>query len=61
VLNSWRGRVSIVAHLRFHPQNAFVTVPPYELTLAGPAGERAIAPLETRRTPVYSTPGPGRR
>lgn len=48
LLQPWRGRVSIIAHVRFHPHNTYIEVPPYELSLGG-----AIAPLETRRIPIH--------
>lgn len=56
LLQPWRGRVSIVAHLRFHPLNTYVEVPPYELSLGG-----AIAPLETRRIPIHVNVASGTR
>ncbi len=32
-IRSFRNRVSIVAHLRFHPQNAYVVAPPVDVML----------------------------
>ena len=54
MLQPWRGRVSIVAHLRFHPQNALVAVPAYEMSLADPASGRDILPLDIKRTPILA-------
>ncbi len=54
VLQPWRGRVSIIAHLRFHPQNTLVTVPPYEMRLADPATGRDITPVDIKRTPIFA-------
>lgn len=47
-LQSWRGRVSLVARLRFHPQNTLISLPPYNVTVGGPD----VAPLDVVRTPV---------
>jgi hypothetical protein len=44
----WRGHLSIVARLRFHPQNAFVSIPPYEIVVGG-AG---VTALNVIRTPI---------
>ena len=56
VLRSSRGRLSIVAHLKFNPQNTFVGLPPYEIRLAGNRGSSDTVPLDTRRNPIYSGP-----
>jgi hypothetical protein len=55
-LKSWRNRVSIVAELRFHPQNVYATVPPVEVVLLDSKSERTFAPLDIRRVPSYSLP-----
>jgi hypothetical protein len=55
VLQPWRGRLSIVAHLRFHPLNVLVSVPDYELRLAA-SGAPTLRPLDTRRRALYGTP-----
>ena len=47
LLQPWRGRVAIIAHVRFHPHNTFIEVPPYEVSVGD-----AIAPLETERIPI---------
>lgn len=57
LLVRWRQKVSILARLRFHPQHAYVTVPPYDLALAGGAGQPGIRPVDLRRVPQYSMPG----
>ena len=54
LLKSWRGRLLVVAHLRFNPLNAFVSVPRYEMSLTGPPGTREILPLDTRTVPFYA-------
>jgi len=47
-LASWRGRLTVAARLRFHPQNTLIGLPPYELAIANPD----LAPLELTRTPI---------
>ena len=54
ILQPWRGRVSIVAHLRFNPQNALFRVPDYQMSLTGPRGTTEILPIDIRRIPFYS-------
>lgn len=49
-LRPWRGRLSVVARLRFHPQNTLGAIPLYECTV----GEPAVAPLEVIRTPIHA-------
>jgi len=53
-LKPWRGRVSIIAHLRFNPQNALASVPKFEVFLTGPRGTKDILPIEMQQKPVYS-------
>lgn len=48
MLRPWRGRLSVVARVRFHPQNTLTTIPPYDLTLAGPD----LLPVDVIRTPI---------
>jgi hypothetical protein len=55
-LRPTRGLMSIIARLRFHPLNAYITPPPLELALGGPAPEAPLAPIETSLTPQYATP-----
>lgn len=31
----WRRRVSVIAHVRFHPQNNYISVPPVDISLEG--------------------------
>jgi hypothetical protein len=54
MLKPWRGRVSVVAHVRFSPQNALVSVPQYEMRIEGARDGRRILPFEVRRNPLYS-------
>jgi hypothetical protein len=55
-LQPWRGRLSLVARLRFHPLNTLVSVPDYGLRLRAPGEPSSIRPLDIRRTPLYGTP-----
>jgi hypothetical protein len=48
LVRPWRGRVSLTARLRFHPQNTFNTVPAYDLTV----GDPDLSALELARTPI---------
>ena len=49
----YRGRVSLVARLRFHPQNTFGDIPPSECAIgAGSAAQPAVAPLDVIRTRI---------
>jgi hypothetical protein len=47
-LRPWRDRVSLVARLRFHPQNTLISIPPYEITVGRPD----LAPLSVVRMPI---------
>ena len=51
----WRDKVTLALHVRFHPQNTLVSVPPYDISL----GERGPAPIAVRRTPRYPLPSGG--
>ncbi len=55
----WKRRVSVVARLRFHPQNNYVTVPGVDISLDG----NASALIGVLREPVLSLPSsdPGDR
>jgi hypothetical protein len=56
VLQEWRGRVAVAAHLRFHPSSALVTVPRYELLLRHATDREPIRPLEVRRQALDGPP-----
>jgi hypothetical protein len=47
-LRPFRERLTLLARLRFHPQNVLMGVPAYEISLGGPA----LAPLTLTRTPI---------
>jgi hypothetical protein len=61
ILSQAPGQIDLVFELTFHPQNNFVGVPPYEITLIGPDGAKA-QPLRTDRYPRFqarvATPTP---
>jgi hypothetical protein len=48
MLRPWRGRLSLAARVRFHPQNTLSVVPAYDLALAGPD----LPPIDLVRTPI---------
>ncbi len=48
MLRPWRGRLSLVARLRFHPQNTLAMVPLYDLAIGGPD----LLPIKLTRTPI---------
>lgn len=50
----FKRRVSVVAHIRFSPQTAYVTLPQYDLSLHAAPGSRDVRPLDLRRTPLYT-------
>lgn len=52
VLAPWKRRISMVARLRFHPQNNYVNAPKIEIALDG----NAEALLEVLLEPVLSAP-----
>jgi hypothetical protein len=41
-VHAWRGRVSIVARLRFHPMNTYAALPNIEITVDGPNADAAL-------------------
>ncbi|HYU80955.1 MAG TPA: hypothetical protein VEK56_18345 [Vicinamibacterales bacterium] len=40
-VSPWKGRVSVVARLRFHPQNTYIGLPSVDVTLDGPRADAA--------------------
>jgi len=54
-LAPFKRRVSVVAHFRFSPQTAYVTLPLYEVSIpAAPGSRDDVRPLDLRRTPIYT-------
>ena len=47
-LQPWRGKLTITARLRFHPQNTYLGLPPFAIVL----GDPPLAPADTRATPL---------
>jgi hypothetical protein len=58
-LGPWHRRVSVIARLRFHPQNNYVDVPPADIVLIGAEAAR----IGVLREPILSLPSgnPGER
>jgi hypothetical protein len=52
-LKVWRRRVSVIARVRFHPQNNYVNVPSVMLELEG----NKAALIGVQRDPIYAFPG----
>jgi hypothetical protein len=48
----WKGRVSVVARLRFHPFNTYVAIPEIEVAIDGPRG--AEARIGVLKDPIYA-------
>ena len=55
-VQSWRGLVTIVAQLRFHPQNVLVSVPPYSVAVSRSAEGGDLVPSGVRTAPTWSLP-----
>jgi hypothetical protein len=55
----WQGTASIVAQVRFHPLNAYVTAPSIEIRVDGRDGSPGPEALESHSTTLYAQ-GPGR-
>ena len=51
LLQPSRGQVSIRARLRFHPQNSYKTLPPFDLLV----GEPTLLAINASRTPHITT------
>jgi hypothetical protein len=51
-LGPWHRRVSVIARLRFHPQNNYVDVPPADIVLIGAESAR----IGVLRDPILSLP-----
>ena len=56
-LRPWQGRVSVIAQLRFDPQNTYVAAPPFVLFVGG---RPEVAPVEGHLTPQWSLSSPAR-
>jgi hypothetical protein len=60
LLEPFRGRLSILAHVRFPPQHVLVTVPDYTAVVSstrpGPSGDApdSMRPLDIRTSPYYA-------
>jgi hypothetical protein len=58
-LGPWHRRLSVIARLRFHPQNNYVDVPPADIVIVGAEAAR----IGVLRDPILSLPSgnPGER
>ena len=54
-VKAWKGRVSVVARLRFHPMNTYVALPTIEMALDGPNAEEAL--VGVLKDPQYAFVG----
>ena len=60
-LRPFRGRVSVIARLRFHPQNAYVMAPPIDVSMGGSAGEVARLDFRSESLLGLASGTPGER
>jgi len=51
-LQPWRGLVSMVARIRFHPHNTLTSVPAYDVAIGHPD----LAAVDVVRTPIMALP-----
>jgi hypothetical protein len=57
-VRSWKGRVSVVVRLRFHPLNTYVGLPKVEITVDGPNADAAlVGVLKEPQYAITSAPG----
>jgi hypothetical protein len=57
-LRPWKGRVSVVVRLRFHPLNTYVGLPKLEITVDGPNADAAlVGVLKEPQYAITSAPG----
>jgi hypothetical protein len=59
-IKQWRSTLTISVRIRFHPQNVYVTVPPYEAMVASPGGDE-VKLGSVRRTPLWARPDPNQK
>lgn len=58
-IQPWKGRVSVVARLRFHPQNSYVNMPTIEITLDGPGADGALIGVVKEPILAFASGVPG--
>jgi hypothetical protein len=56
-LQPWRGLLSMVARIRFHPHNTLTSVPAYDVMIGHPD----LAAVDVVRTPISALPSGKRR
>jgi hypothetical protein len=54
ILAPWRTRVSLVATVRFHPQNILTSIPPIDIVVRDPVLGTNIPPLDASRKPIMN-------
>ena len=58
VIKKWRSTLTINVRIRFHPQNVYATVPPYETIVASSPGGDEVRLGDVRRTPLFAQASP---
>ena len=54
ILAPWRTRVSILATVRFHPQNILTSIPPIEIVVRDPVLGTNVPPLDASRKAIMN-------
>lgn len=54
ILAPWRTRVSLVATVRFHPQNILTSIPPIDIVVRDPVLGTSIPPLDASRKAIMN-------
>jgi hypothetical protein len=60
-IKQWRNTLTISVRIRFHPQNVYVTVPPYETIVASSPGGDEVRLGDVRRAPLWARPDPNQK
>jgi hypothetical protein len=60
-IKQWRSTLTVSVRIRFHPQNVYATVPPYETIVASSPGGDEVRLGDVRRTPLWARPGPSQK
>jgi len=55
-LEPWRGLITLVVRVRFHPLNMYVSVPALHVTLGAPPGGQPFQPLDMTTKGVFAPP-----
>ena len=54
ILPPWRTRVSVLAAVRFHPQNILTSIPPIEIVVRDPVLGTNVPPLDVSRKAIMN-------